>query len=184
MNNIKKARLLVEFYLTELTDPDFDLNEMRDMFQLIIADYLDMFPLVDPAKNDLQIKDTDQFRAWQIVDTCLDACNDSVDDLSIDELFDLIDTVMDKDGEDDFYIDDLPGGECRLIHGDDIDQIWEESLIEQIKDCYDLSNLPDFVKIDWQATTKNCMLDGKGHHFGTYDGSEHFCNGYYIFRTN
>jgi hypothetical protein len=68
---------------------------------------------------------------------------------------------------DDFWIDNV-----RFISESVIDEVWTDSLIEQIKDCYDLSEVPAFVAIDWQETTDNCKEDGMGHHFNSYDGGE------------
>jgi hypothetical protein len=78
----------------------------------------------------------------------------------------------------------LPSGEVRIISEDHIDQVWTESLIEQIKDCYDLGSMPDFVAIDWEETAENCKIDGMGNHFSSYDGGEHNTTNFYIFRTN
>ena len=36
----------------------------------------------------------------------------------------------------DYWLD-LPTGEVRIISSDHIDELWTESLIEQIKECYD-----------------------------------------------
>ena len=83
----------------------------------------------------------------------------------------------------DFYIEPESGGQYRLIHEDIIDGVFFEEIIELIKDCYDL-NLPSFIEIDWEATVNNCRMDGFGHHFSSYDGSEKHLDGYYIFRTN
>ena len=67
----------------------------------------------------------------------------------------------------DFDIDGV-----RFISEDSIDEIWSKSLIEQIKDCYGLSEIPSFVSIDWEETADNCKVDGLGHHFNSYDGGE------------
>jgi len=77
--------------------------------------------------------------------------------------------VIDKavhNGEVDFWVDGV-----RFISECSIDQIWTDSLIEQIKECYDL-DLPDFIEVDWEATADNCKADGMGHHFNSYDGCE------------
>lgn len=124
----------------------------------------------------------DYFEEYEILETCLEATDSDFNDLEFYEFIELIEELNDLSADN--WIDSLPCGEVRIIHEDDVDQIWEESLIEQIKECYDLSNVPSFVEIDWQATAENCKIDGKGHHFGTYDGYEHYSNGFYIFRTN
>lgn len=73
----------------------------------------------------------------------------------------------------DFEVDNV-----RFISSDYIDEIWTDSLIEMIKDCYDFADtieeLPSFVafSIDWEETANNCKVDGLGHHFNSYDGGE------------
>jgi hypothetical protein len=55
------------------------------------------------------------------------------------------------------------------------------------------NNLPDWIDINWKQTTDNVKdVDGMGHHFSSYDGSEEYVSiavegessGIYIFRTN
>ena len=75
--------------------------------------------------------------------------------------------ITEAELSDDFDVDGV-----RFISSDSIDKIWTESLIEMIKDCYDLSDVPDFVAIDWEETAENCKVDGMGHHFNSYDGGE------------
>lgn len=127
---------------------------------------------------------TDIKTARKILETCLNAVDSTCADYELYELKELIETIKDKtSSEDDFWLE-LAGGEVRLIDEDEIDEIWADSLIDQIKECYDLSNLPSFVAIDWEQTAENCKIDGKGHHFSSYDGFEHYSEGWYIFRTN
>jgi hypothetical protein len=83
-----------------------------------------------------------------------------------------------------FYLEPESGGEYRLISETAIEEIFHEEVTESLKDCYDLSSIPDFIEIDWKATTDNCLMDGYGHQFSYYDGSEELIDGYYIFRTN
>jgi len=85
--------------------------------------------------------------------------------------------------DDDFYID-VDGMEFRFISKDAIDELWEEGLIEMVKDCYGLSDVPSFVTIDWAETIENLKEDGMGHHFGSYDGEEYETDSFYYFRTN
>lgn len=85
--------------------------------------------------------------------------------------------------DDDFYLE-LSAGDVRIINKGVIDELWTESLIEQIKDCYELDNIPSFVAIDWETTADNCKVDGLGHHFNHYDGGEEETENYHIFRTN
>jgi len=123
-------------------------------------------------------------KAREILETCLNAVDSTPEDYEFFELKGLMENIIDKcASENDFWLE-LAGGECRLIDENEIDEIWTESLIDQIEDCYDLSDLPNFVVIDWEQTAENCKVDGKGHHFASYDHEEHNSNGWYIFRTN
>jgi len=127
----------------------------------------------------------DLHKARLILETCLSATDSTTEDLSLWEAKDLINEIKDKMlSEDDFWIDSLPCGEVRIIDANAIQEIWHDSLIEQIKECYDLSEVPSFVVIDWDQTADNCKIDGLGHHFGGYDHQEHSCEGFYIFRNN
>jgi len=86
------------------------------------------------------------------------------------------------ENDSDFYIE-IDGEEYRLIHEGDIDEIWEESLEELLRDCYEVpKELENYI--DYEKWVDDCKYDGKGHHFGTYDGSEYEAGGWYIFRTN
>ena len=121
----------------------------------------------------------------QVLAVALDACDGSIEDYTFDELMQVcidLNAELEDDGEDHFL--DLPSGEVRIMSKHTIDAIWTESLIEQIKDCYELGNIPSFIEIDWEATAENCKLDGLGHHFSSYDGNEYETENYYIFRTN
>lgn len=115
-----------------------------------------------------------------ILDVSMNATDTDLDDLQAE-----FETVLDKinDRDDDQYLE-LPCGDVRIIDKEESDQIWTDSLIEQTKECYDLSNVPKFVAIDWQKTAENCKVDGRGHHFASYDGNEHETDTVYIFRTN
>ena len=76
------------------------------------------------------------------------------------------------------------GGEYRLIHTDVIEEVFHDECKQTIEDCYDMGDVPSFVEIDWKATTDNCLVDGYGHQFSPYDGSEEHIGSYYIFRTS
>lgn len=103
------------------------------------------------------------------------------------ELFDAIEELESKLGNDDFYFE-YDGNEYRIIADSAIWDIYVEEIQSTVEDCYDLrlDNMPSFVEfsIDWEATAKNCYSDGYGHHFSGYDGSELEIGGYYVFRTN
>lgn len=104
--------------------------------------------------------------------------------MSIKDVLDLTDEEYSElEYTDDFYVEPDSGGEYRLIHEDDIFAIFTVEIIDLIKGCYNLE-LPDFVEIDWDTTANNCLVDGYGHHFSTYDGSEEYTENYYIFRVN
>ena len=96
-------------------------------------------------------------------------------------LNDIDDKVIDSCGEFWFKLDSF---EFRVINDSDIQEIWTDSLIQQVKDCYDFSAFPDFVVIDWEKTADACKVDGMGHHFSCYDHSEHSSNSYYYFLIN
>lgn len=136
--------------------------------------------------------------ARNILETANYACDCTNDDYTFTELKELMQEIIDNlngntssswNDENDFCIDSLACGEVRIINKGAIDEIWHDSLIEQIKDCYDLSaldDLPSFISIDidWDQTAENCKEDGLGHHFAGYDHQEHSTDTHYIFRTN
>ena len=88
---------------------------------------------------------------------------------------------------DDDMLLDFDGNEYRIISESAIWEIYVEEIQQVVEDCYDLNldKVPSFValSIDWEQTAQNCYLDGYGHHFSRYDGSEENVAGYYIFRT-
>lgn len=86
----------------------------------------------------------------------------------------------------DFSIE-IDGREYRFISEYEIWDVYVSEIKSITLDCYDLK-LPNWLSIDWQETAKNCLVDGYGHTFASYDGDEieyHF-NGrlYHIFRIN
>lgn len=92
----------------------------------------------------------------------------------------------------DFYFE-LDGNEYRLIHEDDIEEIFADEVRQTIEDCYDMENLTDrdkigfladHIEVDWEGVVSACLHDGYGHQFSSYDGSEYEAGGYYIFRNN
>jgi len=92
-----------------------------------------------------------------------------------------------QDGDSDFTLD-FDGNEYRIISEGDIWQIYVDEIKQTVEDCYDLKldQVPDFIalSIDWEQTAQNAYVDGYGHTFSGYDGSELETAGYYIFRTN
>lgn len=88
--------------------------------------------------------------------------------------------------ENDFNID-IDGNEYRVINADAIWNIYVEAIQEITEDCYNVE-APSWLAIDWEQTAENCFVDGYGHTFSSYDGSELECEfgeeNYFIFRTN
>ena len=98
--------------------------------------------------------------------------------LTLDEIEELTQNL----GTDDFHIS-LNSREYRFIDDGAIEEIYEETIRQIVEECYDCK-LPDFVAIDWAETAQNCLVDGYGHTFSHYDGSEETAGSYYISRTN
>ena len=98
----------------------------------------------------------------------------------------VITKVRETEIEDDFYIDGLwyecGSREIRIIRTSEIENIYYDSTVDLIKDCYNL-DLPSFIEIDWDATVENCKVDGFGHHFSSWDGSEHETKNFYYFKN-
>ena len=102
------------------------------------------------------------------------------------ELLDIIDeNTLNLDGFDYLEFNEL---EIRVIPKDCIEQVYEDTIKDIVEDCYSLNldSIPDFVafEIDWAQTAENCMVDGYGHTFSGYDGSEYESTNFYYFRTN
>jgi len=108
-------------------------------------------------------------------------------DISDDDIKqEYIDTIENAIESDNSTIE-LYGMEFRLINEDSIREIYQDEQEELIKDCYlsNLKEIPWWLEIDWEATVQNCLdSDGYGHHFASYDSSELYTDGFYIFRTN
>ena len=186
--SIKNARKVVEWFLntTNQTPDSFDLEELKDMFTSVMCDYPEFINMLGESGEE-----TDEETAFELVKTCLNACGDSLDDLILTELFDLIKETSYNVGTDDFYIDDLPGGECRLIHEEDIERIHNDYCLELAKEtlaCHvdDLNNLPQILKnnISIEGIAEDLKQDPYPVCFATYDHEEHSAGNYYIFRTN
>jgi len=98
-----------------------------------------------------------------------------------DELQELCDNI----GCDDFHVR-LDDAEYRFIKEDAIEDIFAEFIQELFDDCYNMDDMPNILvcHIDWDGVVRDCMMDGYGHHFSSYDGSEYNAEEYYIFRTN
>ena len=128
--------------------------------------------------------------ARNILETANSACDCTNEDYTFSELKELIQEIIDNIYQDDFNLGSLACGEVRIISSSAIGEIWHDSLIEQVKECYDfaktIENLPAWVAcdIDWDQTAENCKRDGMGYHFAGYDHEEHSTDTHYIFRTN
>lgn len=104
------------------------------------------------------------------------------------EIFDALEEIETHLGEDDFTLD-FDGAEYRLISDSDIWEIYKTELENLIDECYPevkkaLEHNWIAISIDMEQTAKNAFVDGYGHHFSSYDGSEETAARYYIFRTN
>lgn len=109
--------------------------------------------------------------------------------ITVSDAREAIETLREKIGEDDFTFD-FDGNEYRIIADSAIWEIYKDAIEETVEDCYgdvlNLDAIPAFiaVSIDWDQTAKNAYVDGYGHQFSSYDGSEYEAAGYWIFRTN
>jgi len=109
---------------------------------------------------------------------------------SLEEVKEVIQAVKDMDGilhnsYEDSTIE-CNGVEIRIISTTDIFDIYQDTIQEIVEDCYELNldKMPSFVEFDWEETAKNCLVDGYGHTFSGYDGTEYEDNDFYYFRTN
>lgn len=103
-------------------------------------------------------------------------------DVNRDEVRDILERL----GDDDFYAE-IDGAEYRFIDADYIWDIYVEAIKEITEDCYNI-DAPHWLAIDWEETAQNCYVDGYGHTFSHYDGSEEefelMGTDYYVFRVN
>ena len=157
------------------------------------------------AGKEIPHEDSDMGRAVQILQTICDSQSHTVPDVAeygnnVDggaeeiaddaaHIFEALEEIEGHIGEDDFTID-FDGNEYRIINESDIWEIYKDAIQNIVEDCYseviNLDKVPSFiaVTIDWEQTAKNAYVDGYGHTFSGYDGSEEEAAGYYIFRTN
>lgn len=89
-------------------------------------------------------------------------------------------------GEYDFFAE-IDGEEYRFIREDEIWEIYVEQIKETVEECY-TGKMEWWIAIDWEETAENCLQDGYGHTFASYDGEEREVtidgDEYYVFRTN
>lgn len=144
--------------------------------------------------------DSDMGKAVQILQTICKSQAHTIPEIESDtsqddaeseasEVFEALGEIGQHIGKDDFMLD-FDGAEYRLINNDAIWPIYRDAIQHIVEDCYsdviNLDKVPSFiaVNIDWEQTAKNAYVDGCGHTFSGYDGSEEQAAGYYIFRTN
>ena len=94
--------------------------------------------------------------------------------------------VQQLEFEEDFF-QEIDGEEYRFIKDSVIWDVYVDEIQEVTRDCYCIK-APEWVAIDWEKTAENCYVDGYGHHFSSYDGSEIEYDfddqSWWIFRTN
>lgn len=94
--------------------------------------------------------------------------------------------VQQLEFEEDFF-QEIDGQEYRFIKDSVIWDVYVDEIQEVTRDCYGIK-APEWVAIDWEKTAENCHVDGYGHHFSSYDGSEIEYDfddqSWWIFRTN
>ena len=117
---------------------------------------------------------------------CIIDENHSMDSLDSGDIVTAIQEI-DKNWSNDFTLE-FDGNEYRCIHKDSIWDIYVETIKEIVNDCYDLKldKIPAFIalEIDWGQTANNAYVDGYGHTFSSYDGSEIEVSNHWVFRTN
>ena len=121
-----------------------------------------------------------------IVEALLLHTNDSCGELEdMKQLYADIEDAQEGQEAHDFTVE-YGGAEYRFIHDDEIWDIYVEAIEETVRECYDLPKYPDFVavSIDWEATARNCYVDGYGHQFASYDHGETEHLSWWVFRTN
>lgn len=131
-----------------------------------------------------------EYTEQQFADMRLLSALEAEEDADIDEsdveLLELYETIENSDMSD--FTVDFDGNEYRIIADSDIWGIYVDTIKELVNDCYDLKldDVPNWIalEIDWEQTAKNAYVDGYGHTFSGYDGSESEAGGFWIFRTN
>ena len=93
------------------------------------------------------------------------------DKLEVDSWAELAEIGNKLNEEDDFTVE-IDSREYRFISADTVEEVFDEECQQLIEDCYDLSNIPNFIAIDWESTVAKCRYDGLGHQFAHYDGEE------------
>ena len=98
--------------------------------------------------------------------------------------------ILDAHDSDDFTVE-LNEGEYRIIHDNAIEDIFDSEIRELADDCYDvegikekMGNVGRYFTFDYDSFVEDCRMDGYGHHFSGYDGSEESVGPWNIFRVN
>lgn len=150
--------------------------------------------------KDIPPEDSDIGRAVAILQTVCDSQSHTIPEIEegtskedaeseASDIFEALEEIENHIGEDDFTLD-FDGNEYRLISESAIWEIYRDEIQQIVEDCYSdvlkPDKIPDFIafSIDWEQTAQNAYVDGYGHTFSGYDGSEEEAAGYYIFRTN
>jgi len=158
------------------------MNTIQTIKTIVLA-YNNQFNAEELPVNRLVVSDD----VVSIMATIIDSQSHTCDIDNLDDIIEALESLRDCYGESEFTLD-FDGNEYRLIGEDAIWDIYVDSIKEIVEDCYDLklNDMPDFValSIDWEQTAKNAYVDGYGHTFSGYDGSEEEAGKYYIFRTN
>ena len=180
---MKAATKLLNFFNDLQGNVDFSNYTLEEM-KIAITTINDAY-LINWGDLLSENKGNDSNVCLDISTTCLAAVDCDYSDLEFYEFFDLLNTIYAGLGTDEFTLEDLPCGYVRIINDRVINHLWSDSLLEQIKECYEIpDDLPGFFVIDWDQTVENCKIVGLGHHFGSYDGKAYQSRDYNIFRTN
>lgn len=73
-----------------------------------------------------------------------------------------------------------------VLHKDEIDDLWSESLRDLFDDCY-AHDIPENLRkyIDYESFIDDCKEDGRPNYFNGYDGSTEIeTENYYIYYHN
>ncbi len=134
----------------------------------------------------------------------VEALKESIYDFEPEEIRDI--TEYWQNGENDFTV----YNRYRFIHEEEIDRIQQEELLSDLYmlGCFDAHFIADILKVDVNAIhaiqkadafeglgqllvphiediqERYSSLDGYGHHFNPYDGTEDQVDSYFVFRIN
>jgi hypothetical protein len=170
----RNAEILALFTATgkDIPHEDSDMGRAVEILQMICDSQSHTIPFPDDYDNDATLEENQENVSEQVSD-----------------IFDALEELEANIGTDDFTLD-FDGNEYRLIKDSEIWEIYVDAIKETVEDCYsdviNLDKMPSFiaVSIDWEKTAQNAYVDGYGHQFSGYDGSEEEAAGYWIFRVN